>query len=47
MAGELGLVDVSYKNAKKRASGNVVIECILNGKLQSDIMPIDESIKIW
>lgn len=32
MAGELGLIDVTHKKAKKRASGNVVFELILDGK---------------
>ncbi|MBQ2897904.1 MAG: glutamine amidotransferase [Clostridia bacterium] len=27
MAGKLGLIDVRYKKAKQRASGNVIIEC--------------------
>ena len=32
MLGILGIIDVNYKNAEKRASGNVVMECEINGE---------------
>ncbi len=32
MLGDLGIIDVKYKSAKKRASGNVLLECEFDGE---------------